>query len=124
MDGKQIQEITAAGILYRDDAGQVQFINFESCYQNYLRRVTSPEYVERIRQLNNFDDEALQKSIERSKAWKEIGTRNVLEPPWAEGPFIEFHTEPRVRFKFISVEEFRTVNEAIWGAGWQTTDLS
>ncbi|MCQ3930886.1 MAG: hypothetical protein DPW16_10550 [Chloroflexi bacterium] len=92
MDGKNIREVTSKGVSYIDDDGQEQFIDFETCYQNYLKSFEDHEYIENIRQQSK-DDAELQKWLERRKAWREVGVRNILQPPWADGPYIEFYTE-------------------------------
>ena len=33
---KEIQEVTTTGITYIDDDGKKSFIDFESCYRNFL----------------------------------------------------------------------------------------
>jgi hypothetical protein len=124
MDGKQIKAVTPQGISYLDDEGFAQFIDFAECYANYMRKITSPEYWERIKQLNNFTDADWERHVQRMKNWKEIGARQPLTPPWADGPYIEFHTDPPIRFKFDSKEEYGNVITAIMQTGWKTFDQS
>lgn len=124
MNGKQIREITAKGLLYVDDNGEEQFIEFSDCYDNHLSRYTNPERLEIIKQVNNFDDEQLAKSIERKKQYKAIGDRQILSPPWGDGPYIEFYTDPPLRFNFDSEDEFSEVRSEIENGGWTTYDCS
>lgn len=125
MDGKNIREVTSKGISYIDDAGQEQFIDFEACYQNYLKRFDDPEYIERFRQMSKLGDKELKDSIRRLKEWRQIGARTVLGPPWEDGPYIEFHTEPPIRFQFETREGmFDLIIHTARKAGWLTFDLS
>jgi hypothetical protein len=124
MDGNRIKHITPEGITYLDDEGNEQFIDFAACYANYVKQKTSPEYWERIKQLNNFTDADWERYVQRIKSFKEIGNRNVLEMPWADGPYIEFHTDPPIRFKFDTQEEYRKVISAIRHTDWITFDQS
>src|SRR5258706_15551861 len=123
MDDKQIKNITADGLWYVDETGNDLFIDFSACYGNYLQMVTSPEYFERMKELNpqsKWDEESIQKYIKRRTAWREVAKRNILGPPWADGPYIEFHTEPPTRFDFSSEDEFRNARYEIERYGWGT----
>ncbi|MBI5931601.1 MAG: hypothetical protein HY862_19995 [Chloroflexi bacterium] len=125
MDGTNIREVTSKGITYVDDDGQEQFIDFEACYQNYLKRFEDPHFRERLRQLNKLNVIGLRITIKRLKAWREVGARNVLGPPWDNGPYIEFHTEPPIRFQFETREDmYDLLLDTVRKAGWQTFDLS
>ena len=124
MDGKQIKDVTPEGITYLDNDGNEQFIDFAQCHTNYVQKKTSPEYWEKMKQLNNWTDANWESYIEEVKGWKEIGKRNILEMPWGDGPYIEFHTEPSIRFKFASKEEYGKVMTAIMQTEWKTFDQS
>jgi len=120
----QIRSLTSEGISYEDEHGVEQFINFSQCYQNYLERELTDERWEQIKQLNRKTDNDKEAYIASVKEWKQVAIRNVLEPPWADGPFIEFHTKPPVRFKFASIDQFYEVRNVIENNGWVTFDLS
>ncbi|MEO8607177.1 MAG: hypothetical protein ABI690_04815 [Chloroflexota bacterium] len=124
MDGKRIKAITSVGISYLDDEDFAQFIDFAECYANYARKQTSPETWERLKQVNNKSDADWEWHIERVQKWKEIGARQPLTPPWADGPYIEFHTDPPIRFKFATKDEYQEVMTAITHTGWKTFDQS
>jgi len=127
MDGSRIRSITAEGLLYVDDDGREHFIDFAECYAYYVRKTTAPEYIEQIKELNpqsQWDEEGINKYIQKRVAWREVALRNVLGEPWDDGPYIEFHTEPGIRFKFSTQEEFYKVRYAIEQFGWRTFDLS
>jgi hypothetical protein len=127
VDGKQIQHITADGLSYLDEDGHEEYINFIACYEHYLREATSPEYIERIKMLNqqmDWDNEGVKKYVEKRTRWKEIAMRDVLTAPWADGPYIEFYTEPPVRFNFETKEQYSKIRSEIEGFGWKTFDLS
>ena len=123
LDGEQIRSVTTQGVIYVDD-GVEKFIDFQQCYDNYVKEFLSPERWAIHKELNNKTDKDWNEYVERIKRWKEIGLRNVLIPPWADGPFIEFHTEPPLRFQFTSQEKYGEVAEAIRDTEWQTFDLS
>ena len=127
MDGKQIQNITAEGLLYLSDNGDELYIDFSACYKNYLEKVTSPQYIERMKELNpghQWDSEGIRQYVEKRIAWREVANRQILGPPWADGPYIEFHTEPPTRFNFSTEDEYRKVRYEIERHGWRTFDLS
>jgi hypothetical protein len=124
MDGKRIKAVTPEGISYLDDEGFAQFIDFAECYANYVRKQTSPETWERLKDVNNKTDSDWEWHLERVKKWKEIGARQPLTPPWADGPYIEFHTDPPIRFKFDTQEEYQNVISAIRQTNWVTFDQS
>src|SRR5260221_3757403 len=112
IDGKQIRTLTPQSLTYLTDAGNEEIIDFAVCYANYLRKTTSPEYIEGMKELNpqsRWDEEGVRNYIERRRKWKEIGSRQVLTPPWDDGLYIEFHTEPPIRLKFDTVEGYRNV---------------
>jgi hypothetical protein len=102
VDSKQIIAITHDGLSFLDNHGNEQWIDFAECYQNYLRESLAPP-------------------VER---WKQVGVRNILTPPWADGPFIEFHTDPPIRFQFETEEDFYKARKTIEAGGWSTMDLS
>jgi hypothetical protein len=124
MDGKQIKEITPKGLMYIDDTGVEQFINFAKCYEIYVQEMLSPEHWEQHKQLNNKSDEDWDAYVEWIQRHKLVADRNILTPPWADGPYIEFYTKPPIRFKFDTTEEFRKIYGLIHEAGWTTSDLS
>jgi hypothetical protein len=124
MDGKQIRKVTPEGVVYLDENGDEQFIDFAACYKNYFTRRTSPEEWEVIKKVNNKTDVDWEWYVERVKRWREVGGRQILTPPLADGPYIEFHTEPSTRFKFETEQEFQKVRNAIGRTGWKTGDLS
>ena len=124
VSGDQIRDITADGLVYLDENGDTVFIDFSVCYENYMRRFMNPQSLDRIKEVNHLDDEGMKKLIERRKDWKEVASRNVLTPPWADGPYIEFHAEPPIRFEFTTKDEFWKVRSTIEQFGWKTFDLS
>jgi hypothetical protein len=71
-----------------------------------------------------MDDERLERFLQKIKQLKEIGKRNPLKPPWADGPYIEFYTEPATRFQFTNYDEYTRILKIIGEAGWRTFDQS
>ena len=124
LNGKQIREVTAQGIKYLDENNIEQFIDFTQCYENYLDESLSPVTQKRIMEINQMTDADWAKHVERVKNFKEVGARNILTLPWADGPFIEFYTHPRTRFKFDTQDEWDDIIEAIRIAKYKTFDLS
>jgi hypothetical protein len=122
MDGNRIKTITSVGISYLDDEGFAQFIDFAECYANYVQMRTSPEYWEVHKQANNKTDADWERHVERVKNWKEIGANQPLSPPWAEGPYTEFYTEPPIRFHSLTAEQFEKMIRVIKQAGWKIFD--
>jgi hypothetical protein len=123
-DGKQIQKITAEGLVYLDDDGNERFIDFAAIHASNVKKRTSPEYLEKVKELNQWDDEGEKQHLKRLEKWREVAERNILGDPWGTAPYIEFHTEPPIRFEFATQDEFRTVRTAIEQFGWRTTDLT
>ena len=124
LDGSQIRSVTAQGITYVDDDGAEQFIDFAQCYENYVKDMLSPERWETIKRVNNKTDDFWETWVAKVKKFKQVGQRQILTPPWADGPFIEFYTEPPMRFKFATEDEYDSVRDALEEGSWRTFDLS
>jgi hypothetical protein len=122
LNAKQIREVTSDGIRYVDDQGEERFIDFAVCYQNYVKKRTSPEYWETHKQVNNLTDADWDRHVERVMKWKEIGRSQPLEPPWSDGPFVEFHTEPSTRFQCETIDEYVNLLSSIEKTRWKTFD--
>jgi hypothetical protein len=106
---KQIKNVTREGIDYIDDEGTFQHLDFQSCYDNWYMLQSSrtdPYYDERSRQI--------------AKEWKCVGHRDRYASP----PYIEFFTNPLIRFEFNSPEEgFHELRRKVEKAGWRISDL-
>ena len=124
MSDRVILAITSEGLIYRDEHGNEHSIDFAECFANYVRRCLSPERWERYMQANQETDADWGAYVERVNRWREVAVRNILPPPWADGPYIEFYTDPPTRFKFATEEEFQQTRQAIELAGWTTFDQS
>ncbi len=123
-DGSRIRAVTEKGLTYEDDNGEEQFIDFQQCYETNLAAWLSNDSRVSLMTQNQMSDEDWNFFVERIKAVKTVGKRNILTPPWADGPFLEFLTSPPVRFKFNTQDSWRTVRHAIESFGWRTHDLS
>jgi hypothetical protein len=105
--------VTQEGIQYIDENGNRQIIDFETCRKNWV------EYV------NNSEDFAVSNlSISETSC---VAWRDITHKP----PYIEFFTEPRIRFEFkfslwcLSPKQaFIRVQMKIVESGWTTYDLS
>jgi hypothetical protein len=124
VNGSQIKTITDQGLTYTDENGEEKFINFFTCYENYLQRYLNQEAWEWFKQNNSKTDADWDDYVDHTKSWKEVARRNILTFPWGDGPFIEFHTEPLTRFKFANEDEFYRVRYEVEKTGWVTFDLS
>jgi hypothetical protein len=130
ISSKQVKSVTQGGIVYLDKEGIEQFIDFEECYQNYLKERLSPEAIESFKTLNNETDADVPAHIERIRGWKGIADRNVLgDGVWVDGkvqhgfPYFEFYAEPRVRIEFESKDELWEMRNKIESDfRWRTFD--
>lgn len=106
---KQIKSVNQVAIEYLDEQGETQFINLQSCYENWLGMQQSridPYYDERSKQI--------------AEEWKCVGQRDRFANP----PYIEFFTTPITRFEFKSPEEgFHELRRKLEKVGWRTSDL-
>ncbi len=100
MDETNIVELRDDGIVYIDDEGVQQFIDFEACYQRYIVMVRQIQGREPI------------------SGWKEIARRDIINR------FVTFHTEPPTRFDFSTEEAWQEVVDHVYKIGWHTFDLT
>ena len=101
---KEITNVTSEGLTYIDDEGSSQFIEFETCLQNYMARWEK----------DGVTDET--KAFWRKR--KHVGVRFSFREP----PAIVFYIEPQVAFEFPVKADFYEVLSMIKGAGWRTND--
>jgi hypothetical protein len=121
VDGKRIQTITAEGLTYLTDDGEEAFIDFRVCHTNDFNRHTTPKNIEQMKAWNpqdNWDEDGVKEYIERVKSWRKVANRNILEL------YIEFYTDPPIRFDFATVEEFHAVRSRLEKLKWYTFDLT
>jgi hypothetical protein len=104
---KEIIEITQDGIDYIDDDGNRQFISFEVCFQNNLKKVG--------KHIGLRSPEQRRKLYERMRY---VGVRYTFEEP----PSIQFYTEPPTRFEFATLESLYEIAYKVKKAGWRTND--
>ncbi len=117
-----IIEANLTGIRYVDELGTERFIDFAACYENYLKKWNDPVYLAQFQDISKMDDERRNRWLERARQIREIAKRNPLTPPWADGPYVEFHTDPPTRFRFSDFDEYGKIIEVIADAGWKTFD--
>ena len=107
---KAIKSVTKEGIEYVDELGNLQFIDFEVCYQNFLEHKNEqqiPYMTEELKRTNTV--------------WKCVGQRNICGNP----PYIELFTDPLTRFEFDSPDQgFYELDYRIRKTGWKTFDLT
>jgi len=104
---KEITNITSDGINYVDEEGNQQFIDFESCSQNYVMRM------EKIRG-SSFTDE--------DRAFWQRGKFVGLRVTFRQPPALELYTEPRIYFEFPTSDDVWKVASMIKKVGWKTND--
>jgi hypothetical protein len=128
VNGEQIQDITAKGLVYLNANGVAEFIDFQRCYENYVRWNTRTDKLEREKEINHMDDAQFKSYIEEIHEWREVAYRSIDGLPWAadpcRGPCIQFHTDPPIRFEFATVDDFTRVQSMIRRFGWRTSDWS
>ena len=104
-----IKRITSSGIVYTDANGEMSFVDFAVCAENWLT--------------HNADNSS------NTLEWRQrcVGEHNVCAIP----PYIEFFTQPRTRFEFsfetpceTRDERFYWLSEWLNKAGWVTFDRS
>jgi hypothetical protein len=122
VDGSRIKGVTSIGISYLDDEGFAQFIDFAECYANFVRQKTDSDYWEHHKENNRLTDTDWERHLSRLERWREIGENQPLSPPWADGPYTQFHTEPPIRFKSLTREQFEKIFKVIKQAGWKLLD--
>jgi hypothetical protein len=113
IDGSRIQRITAEGLFYLDENDQEQFIDFQACYKRQFSRFMEPERLKRYQEINHMTEEQLEKSIQRRKNAKMVADRNVIGRPMGTAPYIEFYTDPPIRFEFATKEAFNEIRMRI-----------
>jgi hypothetical protein len=100
IDGARIQRITKEGLFYLDDEGKETFIDFEECYKRKLAEFMQPENLKRHQEINHMNDEQLEQSIQRRKETQYVAAKNSLGDPLGTAAYIEFYTDPPMRFEF------------------------
>lgn len=123
LGGNQIRRMTKDRLWYEED-GLEQFIDFEDCYNNYVQKSLSPETWENIKRVNQKTEDYWAEYEQRIRQYKYIADRQILTPPWDDGPYIEFYTNPPIRFKFAKENEVQKIRIFLQRSGWQTFDKS
>jgi hypothetical protein len=118
-EGKRIQEITAEGLVYLNDSGGEEFIDFSACFAKHYKYVTSPEYIAGMKELNpqfRWDEEGVKEYIQECTEWREVGQRNI------DGLYVVFYTDPPIQFDLETKDEFYQVTGTLRRLGWKTFD--
>jgi hypothetical protein len=111
LPSENILSITVSELLYRDNEGNQKVIDFQECYQRWLKRELSY-------QKNNSESSSFPNA---TSEWKEIGERDALDTP----PYIQFYSKQRIQFDFASYEELTAFRMKLWELGkWTTFDLA
>jgi hypothetical protein len=104
---KIITDVTPEGVTYLDDKNNQQFIDFERCHQNNLRRVEKSLG-------SRYTDE--EKAFWENA--KYVAVRYALSDP----PALVFYTVPPIEFEFPTRERLSDVLVRIKKASWRTND--
>ena len=125
----QVKETRQDGIVYIDNEGDEQFIDFEVCYQNYLQRRLSPEAIESYKKANNLTDDDLPEYFEHLKNWQVIGGRNYSGDRSGSGeyslPYLDFFVQPTIRVEFPNQYEFLKIERTLARKfKWRTIDYT
>ena len=125
----QISSITKEGIHYIDDAGNAGFIDFHSCYLNYLHPRLTYEWYMRIKELNPSMNISLKSYIARFTLSKTIGSRNSwgyigsYDSYKGTGkPYLTFYTEPVTMIEFDDKANFWNALATIGRRTWHIWD--
>ena len=117
IDATRIVRMTAAGLEYKDQSGQLQFVDFATCARNFAWYVKNS---------GDFPDWHLLTADDIPKL-RCVGWRDITGKP----PFIELFSQPRTRIEFrrswrcLSPEsKFSEVRKRLVELGWRTFDLS
>ncbi|MCL4247772.1 MAG: hypothetical protein KJ065_06465 [Anaerolineae bacterium] len=124
MDGKQIQTVTSEGLTYLDENGDEKFIDFSACHERALAEFMEPNNLRYFQEINRYSAEQLEESIQKHKKWKVVADRNILGEPMGTTPYIEFYTEPPIRFEFATLDEYHKTRFLLERNGWRTRDLT
>jgi hypothetical protein len=114
----QIRNITADGIVYTDKDGAEKFIDFETCYNNYLSEFLRPERIEYRVGLSpaHYNEGDAAKVIDDIRSCREVCVR--------DGNVWQFYTEPAVLLIFDNQEKKFEMLYALSEYGWATFDAS
>jgi hypothetical protein len=118
VDSKQIQEITTQGIIYTDNEGNKQFIDFTDCFNTFLKWTLSAPTTTKL-------------MAEVARRSKQVGEINYLGdmpevfPPDSENPpYVMFYDNQLTRFEFSGQNECSEFHQRILDSGWFVFDLS
>jgi len=120
MDSKQIQEITAEGILYTDNDNNKKFIAFEDCFNTFLKWEFSVPII-------------TQKKAELIRAVKQVGEIDYIGEklePWitestnVNQPYVLFYDDKLTTFEFAEQNECAEFHKKVTQSGWNLFDRS
>ena len=124
MDGSRIKDITAQGLTYLNEQDEEVFINFAACFQRWLDQHTGAQGIKSIKEPNHMNDAEWDEFVEDIKVDKKVAYRNFDGDAGLTHPYIEFFTEPAIRFEFPGQKGFYEVLGKLKQAGWRTFDMT
>jgi hypothetical protein len=120
LDSKQIQEITAEGILYIDNDNNKKFIAFEDCFNTFLKWELSVSII-------------TEKKAEFIRSMKQVGEISYIGEnfePWitestsVNRPYVLFYDNQLTRFEFSEHNECAEFHQRVTETGWNLFDTS
>ena len=133
INASQIREISAKGITYIDDDGSEGFIDFEVCYQNFLKPRLSQEAYNQHKAINPVNHfKTYDEYVDWNMSLKQIGRRNVdgnkngllTSDPKSGNPYFVFFTEPPIAIECDTQNEYWRVRRGFQQYGWYTQDMT
>lgn len=114
----QLRDVRAEGIIYTDKDGSEKFIDFETCYNNYLSEFLRPERIEHRVGLSpaHYNEGDAAKVIDDIRSCREVCV--------TDGNVWQFYTEPPVLVVFGDNEKRFEILNTLGEFGWATFDAS
>jgi len=103
----QIREVSESGIQYEGEDHKLHFIDFETCWQNFLsfrEKAMAGQYTEDLKRID--------------RQFRTVGYRKFSAKP----SYIELYTSPPIRFEFPVSGKFEELAYRIRKAGYHLTD--
>jgi hypothetical protein len=115
VESKQIQEITTQGIIYIDNEGNKQLIDFTDCFNTFLKWELSAPVV----------TEWMAKAVRMSKQIGEINYLGDIDDIGSEifNPhYVMFYDDQLTRFEFSDQDECSEFHQRMMESGWSVFD--
>ena len=133
INASQIREISPKGITYTEEDDSEGFIDFEMCFQNFLKPRLSQEAYNEHMALNPTNYyKTYDEYVEKTMKSPEVGRRNVggnkdgyfKEDPKSGKPYFVFYDEPQIAIEFEDSNELAKVRRMMREHNWYTFDVT